>query len=44
MCLRTVRERMDLIIDMMDNHVVDVKVIQETRLKEELEPMAKKLG
>ena len=33
MNVRTVREKMDLIIGMMDSHWVDVMAIQETRLK-----------
>ena len=41
MNVRTVRGKMDLIIDMMNNHEVDVMAILETRLRQELEPAAK---
>ena len=38
MNVSTVRSRMFLVIDMMKNHGVDVMAIQETRLKNKLEP------
>ena len=41
MNVTTVRGRVDFFIDMMNNHGVDVMAIQETRLKEELEPATK---
>ena len=39
--VRTVRGKMDLIIDMMEHHQMDVLAVQETRLKKELETAAK---
>ena len=42
--VRTVRRKMDLIVEMMEHHGVDVLAALETRLKKELEPAAKKSG
>ena len=41
MNVRTVRGKVDLIIDMMEHHEMDVLAVQETRLKKELETAAK---
>ena len=42
MNVKTVRrKKMDLIVDMMEHHEMDVLAVQETRLKKELETAAK---
>ena len=41
MNVRTVQGKMDLIIDMMEHHEMDVLAVQESRLKKELQTAAK---